>query len=128
MADPLRVGVVGTGRVVSMGLLQPAKATAGVLIAAVASRDGEKARAFASANAIGRAYGSYDELLNDASVDAVYIALPTALHGMWVRKALDAGKHVLCEKPLASNATVAAGLLAHAQQRQRILHEAMHIR
>ena len=128
MLEPVQIGVVGTGRVVSIGLLQPVKATPGVRIAAVASREIDKARTFAAVHEIERAYGSYDELLQDANIDAVYIALPTALHPVWVRKALDAGKHVLCEKPLAPNAQVAEELVAHARLRDRVLHEGMHIR
>ena len=67
---------------------------------ALASRDGERAQAQAKALGIGRAYGSYEELLNDPDVDAVYVPLPNQLHLQWSMRALDAGKHVLCEKPL----------------------------
>jgi predicted dehydrogenase len=126
MPEPVRIGVVGTGRVVASGLIQPAKSTPGARIVAVASRAIDKARAFAALHGIDQAYGAYDDLLQDANVEAVYIALPTALHAYWVRKALDAGKHVLCEKPLAPNAQVAESLVAHARLRQRVLQEGMH--
>ena len=66
---------------------------------AVGSRDGDRATAFAAANGIARAHGSYEALLADPEVDAVYISLPNGLHHGWTMHALAAGKHVLCEKP-----------------------------
>ena len=71
----------------------------GVEIAAVASRDGAKAQAYATEHGIARAHGSYEELLGDAELDAVYISLPNGMHHEWTMKAIDAGKHVLVEKP-----------------------------
>lgn len=124
----MRIGVLGTARVVSYGLVQPAKATPPVEVAAVASRSLEKARAFAVQHGIGRSYGSYRQLLEDPNLDAVYIAVPTSLHPVWVRRALDAGKHVLCEKPLAPNAQIAQELVAYARERNRVLQEGMHVR
>ena len=124
----MRIGVLGTARVVSYGLLQPAKATPPIQIAAVGSRSLDKAKAFAAQHGIDRTYGSYAELVGDASLDAVYIALPTALHPAWIRRALDAGKHVLCEKPLAPNAGLAEALYVHARERNRVLQEGMHVR
>ena len=124
----MRIGVLGTGRVVSYGLLQPAKATPSMEVAAVASRSVERAQAFAAQHGIDRAYGSYRALLDDASIDAVYVSLPPGLHPAWVRAALDAGKHVLCEKPLAPNALVAEELFADARARSLVLQEGMHVR
>lgn len=125
---PLRIGVLGTARVVAYGLLLPARQTPGVEVVAVGSRSLENAQAFAALHGLPRAFGSYDALCNAADVDAVYIALPTALHATWVRRALAAGKHVLCEKPLASNAIEAADLVRCAQQHGRVLLEGLHIR
>jgi D-xylose 1-dehydrogenase (NADP+, D-xylono-1,5-lactone-forming) len=71
----------------------------GVEIAAVASRDGAKAQAYATEHGIARAHGSYEELLGDDELDAVYISLPNGMHHEWTMKAIDAGKHVLVEKP-----------------------------
>src|SRR5206468_12060919 len=68
-------------------------------VEAVGSRDGERAEAYAREHGIPRSHGSYDALLADESLDAVYIALPDALHHDWTMRALAAGKHVLCEKP-----------------------------
>jgi D-xylose 1-dehydrogenase (NADP+, D-xylono-1,5-lactone-forming) len=71
----------------------------GVEIAAVASRDGAKAQAYATEHGLARAHGSYEELLGDDELDAVYISLPNGMHHEWTMKAIDAGKHVLVEKP-----------------------------
>jgi predicted dehydrogenase len=126
--EPLRVGVLGTARIVAYGLLMPARQTPGVEIVAVASRAIDRARSFATLHGIATAFGSYEALCEAADVDAVYVALPTALHATWVRRALAAGKHVLCEKPLASNAIEAADLVSCARQHGRVLLEGLHIR
>lgn len=76
-----------------------AAAPGGVEIAAVASRDGARAQAYAREHGIARSHGSYAALLDDPAVDAVYISLPNGLHHEWTMNALEAGKHVLCEKP-----------------------------
>ncbi len=94
---------------VEWGLLSTAKINGALLAgiaqvdgaraAAVASRDSERARAYAAEHGIDRAHGSYEELLVDPEVDAVYISLPNSMHHQWTTRALEAGKHVLCEKP-----------------------------
>lgn len=73
-------------------------------LVAVASRDPEKAEINAKNFGISKSYGSYEELLADASIEAVYLPLPNSLHSLWIRKAVEAGKHVLCEKPLSLTA------------------------
>jgi predicted dehydrogenase len=125
---PLRIGVLGTARVVAYGLLLPARQTPGIEVVAVGSRSIESAQSFAALHGIPRAFGSYDALCEATDVDAVYVALPTALHATWVRRALTAGKHVLCEKPLAANAIEAADLVRCARQHGRVLLEGLHIR
>ena len=82
---------------------------------AIASRSLEKARAAAARLGIGRAYGSYEELLADPAIEAVYIPLPNNLHAEWIRKCADAGKHILCEKPLAMNAAEAEAAVRYAE-------------
>jgi xylose dehydrogenase (NAD/NADP) len=79
----------------------------GVEIAAVASRDGARAQAYAAEHGLGRAHGSYQELLADDSLDAVYISLPNGMHHEWTLKAIEAGKHVLVEKPYSRRAAEA---------------------
>lgn len=91
---------------------------------AVASRDRGRADRYAIKHGIPRAHGSYEDLLADPNVDCVYISLPNGLHGEWTRRALEAGKHVLCEKPLTPSAQEAASLFALAEERGRLLMEA----
>src|SRR5262245_8620858 len=124
----IRVGVLGTARVVSYGLVQPAQDLPGLRVEAVASRSLERAHAFAASQGIGRSFGSYQALLDDDAIDAVYIALPTALHPEWVRRALEAGKHVLCEKPLTANWQVAKELATIASKQPREILEGWTVR
>ena len=124
----IRIGVLGAARVVARALIAPARQSPGVEIDAVAARSLERAQQFAAAQGIPRAYGSYEELLRDPAIDAVYIALPPSFHLVWVQRALEAGKHVLCEKPLATNAAEAETMRALAGRHGRTLVEAMHTR
>ena len=125
--SPLRIGVLGTARVVPQALLHPAGRVLGVAVEAIAARSRDRALAFARTHTIPRALGSYAELLGDDRIDAVYVALPTALHAEWVQRALESGKHVLCEKPLAATAARARDLAAAARKRGRVLQEAMQV-
>ena len=99
----LRVGLLSTARI-NDSLLEGAAATDAAEVVAVASRTEARAAAYAHERGIPRAHGSYEALLADPEVDAVYVALPNALHAPWSIRALEAGKHVLCEKPLARTA------------------------
>jgi predicted dehydrogenase len=128
VSSVIRFGILGTARVVPYGLLEPVRQTPGVGVAAVASRTLGNAQSFAAVHGIPHAFGSYAELLEERSVDAVYIALPTGLHHEWTRLAIEAGKHVLCEKALAVNAQQASELVLCARQHERVLLEAMHVR
>ncbi len=94
-------------------------------LTAVGSRSLERASAFARELGFAAAYGSYDELLDDESVDAVYVATPHALHVEHVTAALEAGKHVLCEKPITLRAADAEKVFALALSKDRLLMEAM---
>jgi xylose dehydrogenase (NAD/NADP) len=98
----LRLGLLSTARI-NDEILAAANETDRVEIVAVGSRDAEKANAYAAEHGIPRAHGSYEELLTDPELDAVYISLPNGLHHTWTMKALAAGKHVLCEKPYSRN-------------------------
>jgi predicted dehydrogenase len=93
-------------------------------VIAVASRDAARAEAYARERGIERAYGSYEELLNDPDVEAVYISLPNSLHVEWSIRALEAGKHVLCEKPLSRRAEDVERAFYVAEQSGRLLMEA----
>jgi predicted dehydrogenase len=124
----IRIGVLGTARVVPYGLLAPAKETQGVEVTAIASRTQSKAEAFAARHGLKRSFGSYQTLVDSPDIDAVYVALPTSLHHEWASQALKAGKHVLCEKPLAENARLAQDLVHLASEQGRVLFEGMHVR
>jgi len=122
MSGPLRWGVLGTGRI--------ARTFAGQLgqsgrarLAAVGSRSADAAARFAEKFGTAARAG-YDTLLADRSVEAVYVSLPNALHHEWAIRALEAGKHVLCEKPLAANAAEAEEMFDAAQRAGRLLVEA----
>ena len=128
MTDDVRIGILGPGRIVPTSLVAPARHTPGVSVAAVAARDVARATRFAATHAIARVHDTFDALLADPAVDAVYLALPPVLHELWVARALSAGKHVLCEKPLATNARAAAPLVARAREAGLALHEGMHLR
>ena len=119
----IRFGVLGTARVVPYGLLTPAKETLGVEVSGIASRTPQKAEEFAARYGIQRGFGSYEALVKSGDIDAVYIALPPALHYDWACRAIEAGKHVLCEKPLAENAQSGTRAGALARQHGRVLVE-----
>src|SRR5687768_2734767 len=114
----LRWGILGTGNIARQfagGVLTSKRG----LLAAVGSRAGETAREFAERFQIRTAHGSYDELLADRGIDAIYVSLPNSMHHEWTIKALRAGKHVLCEKPLAANARQSDEMFAVAEQSGR---------
>jgi predicted dehydrogenase len=106
-ADPLRVGILGAARIAETAIVRPATAT-GTRLVVIGARDQRRAEAFAAAHGVERAVGSYAEVLADPDVEVVYNPLPNALHGPWNLAATRAGKHVLSEKPFASNAEEAA--------------------
>lgn len=108
--SPLKFGIISTASVLDYGFMPAVNLTEGVEAAAIASRDIGKAKLAAAKYGIPNAYGSYQAMLKDPEIDCVYIALPNSMHVEWSRKALKAGKHTLCEKPLASNAREAASL------------------
>jgi Oxidoreductase family, NAD-binding Rossmann fold len=104
--EPLRIGVLGASRIAALALVDPARTTGDRLVA-VAARDRRRAEAFAAAHGVERVLDSYAEVLADPEVEAVYNPLANGLHGPWNLAAIAAGRHVLTEKPSASNATEA---------------------
>jgi predicted dehydrogenase len=100
----LRVGVLGAARITPTALVKPARRTKKATVVAVAARDRNRAVEFATKHHVARVHDSYEELINDPEIDAVYNPLPNGLHGYWTIAALKAGKHVLCEKPFTANA------------------------
>jgi predicted dehydrogenase len=111
-----------------MALLRPARELPEVQVAAVAARDPQRAAAFAKKHDIPRVHPSYDELLADPGIEAIYNPLPNSHHCVWTIRALEAGKDVLCEKPVASNAREAKRMADTAEKTGRILVEAFHYR
>ena len=120
----LRIGVLGAAKIAAGALIGPARRVPGVEVRAVAARDRGRADAFARRNRIPVVHRSYDELLADASIDAVYVPLPASLHARWTIAALEAGKHVLCEKPFAGNSAAAREVAAVAARSDRVVMEA----
>lgn len=111
MAERLRWGVLGAARIATAKVIPAIQRAPSCEVIAVASRDGNRAKDTARALGIGRAYSSYEELLHDPDVDVVYNPLPNHLHVPWTAAAAEAGKHVLCEKPIALSAEEARTLL-----------------
>ncbi|HME76532.1 MAG TPA: Gfo/Idh/MocA family oxidoreductase [Mycobacterium sp.] len=124
----MQIGVLGAARIAPPALIKPAKTNNDVVVAAVAARDVSRARAFAAKHDIARVHDSYDALLADPDIDAIYNPLPNGLHGKWTRAALTAGKHVLCEKPFTANAAEAREIAELAAQSDRVVMEAFHYR
>ncbi len=128
MTQPLRIGILGAARIAPAAIIRPARNVDGTRVVAIAARDRDKAARFARKHGIATVHGSYEALLADPDVDSVYIPLPNALHGIWTRAAVAAGKHVLCEKPFTANADEAAEIAAVARGSGRVVMEAFHYR
>jgi xylose dehydrogenase (NAD/NADP) len=120
---PVKWGIVSTADI-NRKVIPGAHASDKVELVAVASRDRARADAYASEWKIPRAYGSYEELLEDPEIEAVYISLPNTLHCEWSIKALEAGKHVLCEKPLSRDPHEVAAAFDAAERTGMLLSEA----
>jgi predicted dehydrogenase len=123
--EPLRIGVLGAARITKNSLVDPARIT-GHRLVAVAARDRSRAEAFAGEHGVERVVDSYADLLADPEIDVVYNPLANGLHGPWNLAALAAGKHVLSEKPSASNAEEAAEVREAAAKSGAVFMEAFH--
>ena len=121
---PVVWGVLSVSRHFALRVQSPLAGLEAVDVRAIASRSKEKAETAAHAMGIPKAYGSYEELLADPLIEAVYIPLPNHLHAEWVKKAADAGKHILCEKPFGVNAEETRQSIAHAQAKGVLVMEA----
>jgi D-xylose 1-dehydrogenase (NADP+, D-xylono-1,5-lactone-forming) len=117
-------GILGCARITRRGLIPGIAASQSGSLVALASRDLATARAWTKEFNIPKAYGSYQEVLDDPAIDAVYIPFPNELHKPWVHAAADAGKQVLCEKPLALNAGEAVAMVEHCRNKGVLLMEA----
>ncbi|MFA7596726.1 MAG: Gfo/Idh/MocA family oxidoreductase [Novosphingobium sp.] len=123
--NPVRVGILGCAKIIGWGLMDHREMLPEIEVVNIASRNIEKAAATARQYGFPR-YGSYEDLLRDPEVEVVYVPLPNALHAQWSIAALRAGKAVVCEKPLASNAEEAEHLRAVAEETGLPLIEAVH--
>jgi len=125
----VRIGVLGAARIAPQALIKPAQGNAEVEVVAVAARDKAKAQTFATKHEIAKVHDSYAALIADPEIDAIYNPLPNGLHAQWTTAALEAGKHVLCEKPFTSNAAEAREVAALADARpDQVVMEAFHYR
>jgi predicted dehydrogenase len=124
----IRIGILGAARIAPRAIIAPANALLGAEVVAIGARNLERARNFAAQHSIPFACGSYGELVARDDVDLVYVALPPSAHLEWCVKALANGKHVLVEKPFASNAQDAAEMVAAARAAERHLIEGFHYR
>ena len=125
---PVRIGILSTARINLPALISPARLVPETAVTAVAARDRARAEAYAVEHGIPVVHDSYAALLEDPDVDAIYNPLPNSLHGTWTLRAIAAGKHVLCEKPFASNAAEAGEVAAAARDSGLVVMEAMHYR
>ena len=125
-SEPLRIGILGAARIAPLSIVAPAQAT-GTRLVAVAARDRTRAEAFAGEHGVERVLDSYAAVLLDPEVEVVYNPLPHGLHAQWNIRALQAGKHVLSEKPSAANAEQARAVREVARAAgERVFMEAFH--
>lgn len=103
------IGILGAGGIAERAMVEPARGVDGIEVVAIGARDPERARTFAERLDV-PAWGDYDAVLSDPRIDLIYLALPPIVHAEWAARALAAGKHVLCEKPLSANGTTAAAI------------------
>ena len=125
---PLRIGVLGAAKIAPSALIRPARRVDEVEVTAIAARDRAKAERFAAKHGIPNVHDSYQALIDDPSIDAIYNPLPNGLHGRWTIAGLEAGKDVLCEKPFTANADEAEAVAAVADRSGRVVMEAFHYR
>ena len=123
-SSPIRIGILGAAAIVPMALTNPARSVRGAQVLAIAARDPKRAYRFAKKHNIPRVHQTYGALIADPDIDAIYNPLPNSLHAEWTIRALKAGKHVLCEKPLASNAAEAEEMAQAARETGLVLSEA----
>ncbi|HXS01655.1 MAG TPA: Gfo/Idh/MocA family oxidoreductase [Pyrinomonadaceae bacterium] len=128
MENRVRWGILGTAKIALAKVIPAMQRSEWCEIAAIASRDLSKAKAAAGELNIPNAYGSYEELLKDDSIEAVYNPLPNNLHVAWTMKAAEAGKHVLCEKPIALTAAEARTLIEVRDRTDVRIQEAFMVR
>jgi len=124
----VRVGALGAARITPTALIRPARQVPEVVVTAVAAREPARAREFADRHGIPVVHPTYQALIADPEVDAIYNPLPNSLHAPWTLRAIAAGKHVLCEKPFTSNEVEAVEVAEAAKAAGIVVMEAFHYR
>ncbi|KAG5634295.1 hypothetical protein H0H81_002506 [Sphagnurus paluster] len=130
-SKPLKFGILGAAAIAPSALILPVRSHPEAVVYAVAARDASRAAAYAKKHGIPKAYGGptgYQELLDDPEIDVIYNPLPNGLHYEWTIKALQAGKHVLLEKPAADTAEETRKMFDLAEKKDLVLLEAFHYR
>ncbi|WP_308291212.1 Gfo/Idh/MocA family protein [Microbacterium ureisolvens] len=127
MASELRVGILGAGGIAERAMVEPSHYVDGIRVDAIGARDPERARVFAERVNLPK-HGDYETILSDPEIDLVYLALPPITHAEWAIRALQAGKHVLCEKPLSVNGTTASAIADAATETGRRAFVGFHYR
>jgi predicted dehydrogenase len=122
------MGILGAAKIAPAALIRPARKVPDAEVVSVAARDPERARQFADKHGIARVHPTYEALIGDPDIDAVYNPLPNGLHGRWTLAAIAAGKHVLCEKPFTANANEAATVARAGDEAGLVVMEAFHYR
>ncbi len=128
MAQPIRVGILGAARIAPSALVKPAKGRADFEVRCIAARDIQRAEGFAAKFGVPFVEPTYEALLARDDLDLIYVPLPPALHEEWSIRALESGKAVLCEKPIAVTAEQAGRMVAAARRCAKPLIEAFHYR
>jgi predicted dehydrogenase len=126
--EVVRIGTLGAARITPGALVKPARGVPDVDVVAVAARDPARAEKFARKHGIPKVHGTYEDVIADPDVDAVYNPLPNGLHAEWTLAAIAAGKHVLCEKPFTANAAEAETVADAADGTGLVVMEAFHYR
>ncbi|MEC7984568.1 MAG: Gfo/Idh/MocA family oxidoreductase [Myxococcota bacterium] len=128
MDKKLRIGTLGAAKITPLALLNPARHNRDVEVVAVAARSSKRAERFARRHRIPSVLESYEALIQSPDIDAIYNPLPNSHHAYWSIRAMEEGKHVLCEKPMAANAKEAREMQRVSQKTNRVLMEAFHWR
>jgi predicted dehydrogenase len=124
---PVVLGIMPVSGIFMGRIQSPLKNSRMATAKCIASRSTARARSAANRASIQQAYASYEELLRDSDVEAVYVPLPNNSHAEWIIKAIDAGKNVLCENPFTMNASQAEECVSRAQKRGRSYHGVLHV-
>ncbi len=127
-AGRVRIGTLGAARITPNALIRPARQVPEAEVVAIAARDPSRAERFARKHGVANVHATYDDVIADPDVDAIYNPLPNSLHAEWTLKAIAAGKHVLCEKPFTSNAAEAEMVRDAADGTGLVVMEAFHYR